>query len=111
MTSTEADNERDAGKMMTNAITEVNAYRVASYVAAVLQPAGSDYVSHQGYQIWNRSWSAAEMDKKRDAGIKGVLEASNGPYQFKFTPKSANDTIDTKSSWSGATNKTLLRPD
>lgn len=95
-------NERkDAGQIMSHAITEVNAYRVSSYIAEAISPSNVANVSVNGSEIWNRSWKAVDQDANRDKGIIGVLESPNGSYKFKFTPdpKSANNSIDNPALW------------
>jgi len=96
-------NERkDAGLIMSHAITEVNAYRVSSYIAEAISPSNVANVSVNGSEIWNRSsWKAVDQDANRDKGIIGVLESPNGSYKFKFTPdpKSTNNSIDNPALW------------
>ena len=91
------------GRIMSKAITEVNAYRVSSYIAAAIS---SNPLSFNGYQIWNRSWSAAEANQMRDAGIRGVLESPKGSYNYRFVPPSIplpvpilNNALDNPRLW------------
>jgi len=73
------------GKIMSHAISEVNAYRVSSYIAEAISSSDTLSLSVSQYEIWNRGWAAVDENKKRDAGIRGALEAPWGSYKFKFT--------------------------
>jgi hypothetical protein len=97
----------DGGRIMSHAITEVHAYRVSAYLAAVLTP--SNYVSSgtNGCEIWNRGWSAADGGRLREAGIRGALESPTGSYKYKFSSTNTisiavpglNNALDNARQW------------
>jgi RHS repeat-associated protein len=98
----------ESGKVMSRAISEVNAYRVSSYIAEAISPSNTQNVSVNQYDIWNRGWSSADEDKNRNAGIRGILEAGWGSYKFKYSPNSIplsvpganqSNSIDNKKQW------------
>jgi RHS repeat-associated protein len=95
-----------SGKIMSKAISEVNAYRVSSYIAEAILPSDKQNSSFNGYDVWNRSWSAADENTKRDAGIRGVLESPGGSYRFNYRPNSIpisipgiNNSISNAKQW------------
>ncbi|MGH9928571.1 MAG: RHS repeat-associated core domain-containing protein [Pyrinomonadaceae bacterium] len=95
------------GGIMSRAITEVNAYRVSAYVAAALSPSNVLNSVVNGYEIWNRGWSASDAVTMRDRGIKGVLESPNGSYKYGFRSTHAmsiavpglNNALDNANQW------------
>lgn len=76
---------KKAHSVMSRAISEVHAYRVSSYIAAAISPSNVTNSKFAGYEIWNRSWSAADARLKREIGIKGVLESPQGSYKFSYS--------------------------
>jgi RHS repeat-associated protein len=95
------------GGIMSRAITEVHAYRASAYIAAVLTPSSYVSSSTNGYEIWNRGWSAADAAKLREAGIRGVLESPTGSYKYKFSSTNTisiavpglNNALDNARQW------------
>jgi hypothetical protein len=94
------------GGIMSRAITEVHAYRVSAYVAAAINPSNVESSSFNGYQIWNRGWRAADADRLRERGIRGVLQSPTGSYRYNYSPAPIplalpllNNALDLSSRW------------
>ena len=76
---------------------------------SLLRKTPSSYVSSStnGYEIWNRGWSAADAARLREAGIRGVLESPTGSYKYKFSPTNVisigvpglNNALDNAKQW------------
>jgi len=102
LTSFQVDAAVASGKVMIKPITEVNAYRVSSYIAEAMHRNDNvENVSVNGSKIWDKGWKAADEETKRNSGIRGVLESPRGTYKYKFTG-GKNDSIDDPKLWQPA---------
>ncbi len=101
LTSFEVKEASTSGKIMSKAITEVNAYRLSSYVAEAISPEKVKDISVNKSAIWKRGWKKSDEEVKRNAGIRGVLESKTGSYKYTFTGTNS-DRIDDPRNWSGA---------
>jgi hypothetical protein len=80
--------------------------RVSAYIAAAISPSNVVNSSFNGYEIWNRGWSAADAAKLRERGIKGVLETPAGSYKYNFSGRGLslpmpflNNALDNSWQW------------
>jgi RHS repeat-associated protein len=106
-TMLEMNNLAASGGIMSRAVTEVHAYRVSAYIAAVITPSNRVNLTVNGNEIWNRGWRSPDAVTQREAGIRGALESPKGSYKYQFSSTHAisiavpglNNALDTASRW------------